>query len=280
VAPLESIKTKRALKKKDTAVFDFEGFLDGEPFEGGKAENFELEVGSGQFIPGFEDEMVGMKIGEDKRIKITFPDDYQAENLKGKETEFAIKLHDIKVKSKPKIDDELAKKITSDDKATVNTLKERTSEQIKTEKISKIYNDELKPKLLEALVSGYKFDLPQNIVEQEIDNQVNGKASAMSEEEIKELQEDSAKLEKLREDTREEATDSVKATFIVDSLAKAEGITVDDQEASQAIYYEAIMSGQKPEELLEYYKKNNLLAAIKMGMIEDKLFGELLGIQK
>lgn len=280
VAPLESIKTKRDLIKGDVAVFDFEGFLDGEPFDGGKADNFELEIGSGQFIPGFEDEMIGMKIGGNKRIKITFPQDYQAENLKGKDTEFEISLHDIKVKSEPKLDDGIAKKITSDEKATVETLKERTREQVKTEKISKLYNDDLKPQLLEKLVAAYKFDLPQNIVEQEIDNQVNNKASKMTPEEIKELQEDESKLEKLREETRVEAVDSVRATFVVDALAKAEGISVDDQEASQAIYYEAMMSGQKPEELLEYYQKNNLLAAVKMGMMEDKLFGKLLGIQE
>ncbi len=280
VAPYESIKRKRALKKGDLAIFDFEGFLDGEPFEGGKAENFELEIGSGQFIPGFEDGMIGMKPEESKKIQIKFPEDYQAENLKGKDSEFEVKLHDIKVKAEPVIDDELAKKITSDEKATIETLKERITDQIESEKISKVYNDELKPKLLEALVSEYKFDLPQNIVEQEIDNLINGKAAAMSEDEIKELQQDPKKLDKLRDDVRDEASESVKATFIVDALAKAEGVTASDEEMTQAIYYEAVMSGQKPDELMEYYKNNNLLPAIKMGMIEDKLFGKILGIEK
>jgi trigger factor len=279
-APLESIKRKRALKKGDTAVFDFEGFLKGEPFEGGKAENFELEIGSGQFIPGFEEQMEGMKPGEEKTIKITFPEDYQAENLKGQETEFAIKLHDIKVKTEPEINDEMAQKVVGKEDATVEDLKARTAEQIITEKVSKLYNDELKPKLLEALVANYDFDLPENIVEQEIDNLVNGKAQSMTPEEIKEVQKDAKKLEALREETREDAVNSVKATFIVDAIAREEKISVDDQEVHQVLYYEAMMAGQKPEEVLEHYKKNNLIPAIKMGMIEDKLFGKLLGLDK
>ncbi len=279
-APLESIKRKRALKKGDTAVFDFEGFLDGEPFEGGKAEKFELEIGSGQFIPGFEEQMEGMKPGEEKTIKITFPEDYQAENLKGKETEFAIKLHDIKVKAEPEINDEMAQKVIGKEDATVEDLKARTAEQIITEKVSKLYNEELKPKLLEALVAHYDFALPENIVEQEIDNLVNGKAQSMTQEEIKEIQADSKKLEALREETREDAVNSVKATFIVDAIAKEEKVSVDDQEVHQVLYYEAMMAGQKPEEVLEHYKKNNLIPAIKMGMIEDKLFGKLLGLDK
>ena len=279
-APLESIKTKRALKKGDTAVFDFEGFLDGVAFEGGKADDFELEIGSNQFIEGFEDQMIGMKAGEDKRIKLKFPEEYQAENLRGKDTEFDVKLKDIKVKVEAEMNDELAQKITGQKDATVDTLKKRTSEQIITEKVSKLYNDELKPNLLEALVAKYDFDLPENIVEQEIDNLVNGKAQGMKAEEIKELQEDNKKLEALREETRADAIRSVKATFIVDALSKAEKITVDDQEVHQALYYEAMMAGQKPEELLEHYQKNNLIPAIKMGMIEDKLFGKLLGLDK
>jgi len=279
-APLESIKEKRALEKGDVAVFDFEGFLDGEPFEGGKAENYELEIGSGQFIPGFEEGMEGMKPGEEKRITVTFPEDYQAENLKGKEAEFVVKLHDIKVKGEAKLNDELAQKITNDPNATVESLKAGTREQLKGEKIAKVYNEEYKPKLVEALVKHFDFDLPENIVEQEIDNLVNQKAQAMSREEIEAIQGDADKLEALREEVREDATNSVKATFIVDALAKAEKLSVDDNEVNQALYYEAIMAGQNPDELIQYYSKNNLLPAVKMSMLEDKLYSRLLGLDK
>jgi trigger factor len=277
-APLVSLEEDRPLQEGDTAVFDFTGYLDGEPFEGGSAQDFELQIGSGQFIPGFEEQMIGMKKGETKRIKVTFPEDYQAPNLAGKETEFEITLKDIKVKAEPKIDDELAKTITKKEDATLESLKEQLAEQIRTEKLNKLYNEELKPKLLEALVEAYEFDLPENIVEQEIDNLANQKAQSLSKEEIEAIQGNAEKIEELRESVREDATRSVKATFIVDALAKKEKVDVSDQEVSQVLYYEALMAGQDPEALLKYYQKNNLIPAVKMGMIEDKLFGKLLDL--
>jgi len=277
-APLVSLEEERPLQEGDTAVFDFTGYLDGEEFEGGSAQDFELKIGSGQFIPGFEEQMIGMKKGETKRIKVTFPEDYQAENLKGKEVEFDITLKDIKVKSEPKIDDKLAKTVTKKEDATLETLKEQVKEQLRTEKLSKLYNDELKPKLLEALVDAYEFDLPENIVEQEIDNLANQKAQSLSKEELEAIQGNAEKIEELRESVREDAVRNVKASFIVDAVARAAGVDVTDQEVSQALYYEALMSGQDPEALLKYYQKNNLFPAVKMGMIEDKLFAKLLDL--
>ena len=277
-APLVSLEEERPLQEGDTAVFDFTGYLDGEPFEGGSAQDFELKIGSGQFIPGFEEQMIGMKKGETKRINVTFPEDYQAPNLAGKETEFEITLKDIKVKAEPKIDDELAKTVTKKEDATLETLKEQVTEQIRTEKLSKLYNEELKPKLLEALVEAYEFDLPENIVEQEVDNLANQKAQSLSKEELEAIQGNAEKIEELRESVREDAVRSVKATFVVDAVAKAEGVDVSDQEVSQALYYEALMAGQDPEALLKYYQKNNLFPAVKMGMIEDKLFTQLLDL--
>ena len=224
--------------------------------------------------------MEGMKPGEEKRIKVTFPDDYQAEDLKGKEAEFAVKLHTIKEKAEATLDDALAQKITGDDKATVESLTEGVKEQLKAEKFAKLYNEELKPAITEALVKHFEFDLPENIVEQEIDNLVNQKAQSMTQEEIDAVREDSAKLDALRDEVREDATNSVKATFIVDALASAENLSVSDDEVSQTLYYEALMAGQNPEELIQYYQKNNLLPAVKMSMLEDKLYHRLLELKK
>jgi trigger factor len=272
------VEDDRGLEEGDIAVFDFTGYIDDEPFEGGKAENYELEIGSGQFIPGFEEQMKGMKKGESKSIEVTFPEDYQAENLKGKKARFDIVLHAIKEKKIPEIDDELAKSVTHKEDATLETLKKQVKEQIATEKLSKLYNEELKQKLLENLIEKFDFDLPENIVEQEIDNLANQKASSMSKEEIEEIRNSSEKLDELRDSVREDAQSSVKATFIVDAVAKAEDVKVDDQEVTQALYYEAIMTGQDPEAVIKYYQQNNLLPAIKMGMIEDRLFAKLLDL--
>jgi len=274
----KSIEDDRALENGDIALFDFKGILDGEAFEGGSAENYELKIGSKQFIPGFEEQMVGMKKGEEKTIKVTFPEDYQAENLKGKEVDFELKLHDIKADVKPEIDDELAKKALAKEDATLDELKEQSKKIAEDSKTRKLYEDELKPKILENLIEKFQFDLPKNILEQEIDNQVNQKAQTLSKEEIEEIKNSSEKLDELRESVREDAQNSVKATFIVDALAKAENIEVSDSEISQVLYYEALMSGQDPQQVMEYYQANNLIPVVKMGMMEDKLFTKLLGL--
>ena len=280
-APFRKLTEERALATGDQAKFDFVGKIDGEEFEGGKADSFELVIGSGQFIPGFEDQMVGMNKAETKDITVTFPEEYQSADLAGKEAVFTVTLHEIKAKEEAVLDEEMVKKlIPGDESATADTVKEKISEQIKSEKVSKIYNETLKPQLIEALVAEYNFDLPENIVEQEIDAQVNNKAKDMSEEELATYKDNNEKIDELRDSVREEATRSVKATFLVDALARKESIEVNDQEVTQTIYYEAMMSGQDPQQVIEYYQKNNLLPAVKMGMIEDKLFAKIIGIDQ
>ncbi|HFQ60886.1 MAG TPA: trigger factor [Epsilonproteobacteria bacterium] len=279
-APFEKIARKRAVKDGDMTVIDFEGFVDGVAFDGGKAEKFNLKIGSGQFIPGFEEQIIGMKYEEEKDVVVNFPKEYQAAELAGKEATFKVKLHEIQEQKAAEIDDALAQKLLNDEKATLKELTEKVEAQVETAALSKVYNEEIKPKLVEALVKKFDFALPNNIVEQEIDAKINAKAQEMSEDELAEYKDNEKKINELRDSVREDATASVKATFIVDALAKEENITVDDQEVSQAIYYEAMMSGQDPQQVIKYYEENNLLPAVKMGMIEDKLFGKMLGLDK
>ncbi len=277
LAPMKSVEEDRGLEEGDTAVIDFKGYVEGEELEGGSAENFNLKIGSSQFIEGFEEQLKGMKKGETKEIEVTFPQDYHNKDIAGKPAKFTVTLKDIQVKEEPKIDDELAKKMLPEEKeADLNLLKEKIKEQLKSEKLTKMYNEDLKPKLIENLVEMFDFDLPENIVEQEINIKLNEKLRTMSEDEIKELNENPDKLKELRESLRDEARKSVKATFIVDALAKKEGITVEDQEVIQTIYYEAMQMGQNPQQVLESYQKQGLLPAIKMAMIEDKLLTHLL----
>lgn len=278
-APFEKIARKRMVKEGDMTIIDFEGFVDGVAFDGGKAEKFSLKIGSGQFIPGFEEQIIGMKYEEEKDVVVTFPEQYQSADLAGKEATFKVTLHEIQEQKAPEVDDALAQKLLNDEKATVAALTEKVEAQVETAALSKVYNEEIKPKLVEALVAKFDFALPNNIVEQEIDAKVNAKAREMSEEELATYKDNEEKINELRESVRTDATDSVKATFIVDALANEEKITVEDQEVSQAIYYEAMMSGQDPQEVIKYYQDNNLLPAVKMGMIEDKLFGKMLGLE-
>ncbi len=280
-APFEKISDDRVVANGDMTKIDFEGSIDGVLFDGGTAKDFSLTIGSNQFIPGFEDQLIGMKMGEEKVITTPFPTDYQQKDLAGKDADFKVTLNEIQEKGKAELNDELASKLLQGvENATVEMLIEKVKEQITREKLSKLYNDELKPKLIESLVTLYTFDLPNNIVEQELDAKLNAKASTMSEDELKGYKDDASKVATLRETLREDANDSVKATFIVDAVAKEEKIVVSDDEVTQTIYYEAMMSGQNPQETIEYYQKNNLIPAVRMGMIEDKLFSKLLELDK
>lgn len=276
-APIEKLKRKRAAKEGDYAVIDFEGFVDGVAFEGGKAEQYTLQLGSGSFIPGFEDQVIGMKYEEEKDVVVTFPTEYQAENLAGKEATFKVKLHELQQKGDAVIDDEFAKKmLPGEEDATVDTLKEKIKEQIKAEKTSTYYREELKPAYLDKLVETLDFALPTTVVEQEVNMALNGKVRSMTEDEIKELQEDASKVDVLREELKGDAEKSVKATFIVDELSKAENVTVSDQEVTQVIYYDAMQTGRNPQETLKQYQESGYLPAIKMSMIEDKVITKLL----
>jgi trigger factor len=276
-APIEKLKRKRAAKSGDYAVIDFEGFVDGVAFDGGKAEQYTLQLGSNSFIPGFEDQVIGMKYEEEKDIVVNFPTEYQAANLAGKEATFKVKLHELKQKGEPVVDDEFAKKVLpNEENATVELLKEKIKEQIQAEKKGVYYREELKPTYLDKLVETLEFALPSSVVDQEVNMALNNKARAMSEDEIKALQEDITKIETLRDELKPEAAKSVKATFIVDALAKAEDVSVSDQEVSQVIYYEAMQTGQNPQETLKQYQEAGYLPAIKMSMIEDKVITKLL----
>ncbi|MCJ7765068.1 MAG: trigger factor [Thiovulaceae bacterium] len=276
-APFETLEEDRALIEGDTAMIDFEGFLGGEAFPGGQAEDFSLTLGSNQFIPGFEEQVIGMKKNEEKSIKITFPENYGGEELAGKEAEFKVKVKEIQTKTKPRHDAKLAKQMLPDEEeATIEMLKEKVQAQLESEEVTKLYNEELKPQILELLVEKINVALPKFVVEQEMDMALNKKAQTMSEAEIKELQENDDKVVALREEFRADAERSVKATFIIDALAKAEGVAVDEQELMQTIYYEAMQTGQDPAAVYKQYQEAGYLPAIQMAMVEDKVLSKLL----
>ncbi|KFN40048.1 MAG: trigger factor [Sulfuricurvum sp. MLSB] len=276
-APLVNVDEDRALISGDTALIDFEGFVDGEAFEGGKAEGFALRLGSGQFIPGFEDQVIGMKKGDEKTIDVTFPENYGGAKLAGKAAQFKVKVNAIQTKETVTVDDELAKKMLPGfEDATVDMLKEKVKEQLQSEEMSKLYNDELKPSLMETFVNAFTIDLPEFIVDQEMDMALNKKAREMAEAELEELRNDAEKVKALRETFRDDACRAVKATFIVDALAKAENISVSEQELMQTIYFEAMQMGQDPAAVYKHYQESGYLPAIQMAMIEDRVLSKLL----
>ncbi|MCT7554469.1 trigger factor [Aliarcobacter butzleri] len=276
-APLEKIARKRAVKDGDFAVIDFEGFVDGVAFEGGKAEKYPLQIGSGSFIPGFEEQVIGMKYEEQKDITVKFPESYQAKDLAGKEAVFKVTLHEIQERAKPELNDEFAQKMLPGQKdVTIDTLRDRVKEQMLAEDKAKYYRDELKPVFLETLVEKINFALPTSVIEQEINYALNNKIRTMTEEEINELKENANKVEDIRNELKEDAVNSVKATFIIDALAKAENVQVSDQEVTQVLYFEAMQMGQNPQDVIKQYQQAGYLPAIKMSMIEEKVISKLL----
>ena len=154
----------------DTAVIDFEGFCDGKAFEGGKAEGFELSLGSGQFIPGFEDQVVGHEVGDEFEISVKFPEDYQAEELKGKDATFKIKLHQIKRKELPTLDDEFAKDVSEFD--TLDEYKNSLREKLQSDR-EKQEEMNVENQIFDALIEKVQGEIPEEMYEQEVEESIN-----------------------------------------------------------------------------------------------------------
>ena len=269
------VSQEETLKEGFIGIIDFTGYIDGEKMQNGSAEAYALEIGSNSFIPGFEEQLVGMKVGESKRIKVTFPENYSAKEIAGKEAEFDIILQEIQEKVPAEINDELAKKYLSNEDANLDELKKTIKESIQDRKKAEVFAPK-KEEILECLVKKYEIDLPDGVVEKEVEIMINSEASKMTPAEIKELQEKPEKVKELKEKLLPEAKDRVKLTFIIDAIAKKEGIEVSDNELTQILYYEAIMQGQNPLDVIKYYQENNLLPVIKMNLIEEKLLNKLL----
>lgn len=279
-APFTKIAVPRAVEDGDVTVIDFTGYIDGAPLEGGSAQKFNLKIGSNSFIPGFEAQLIGMEYNEERTINVTFPEDYQATDLAGKEATFEVKLHEIQEQKPLTLDDAFAQKILKDTTATLDTLRRKFADQITSDELSAIYMKEIKPKMVEALLAKFDFTLPNNIVEQEIDAMVREKTKEFSQEEHNLYMADKTKFLTLRESLRETARKTIKQALIVEALAKKEGIEVDEQELLSALGYQAMMTGQDAQELVQYYRENNLMTSAKLALTEDKLFGVILGFHQ
>src|SRR5699024_8611329 len=161
------VKEEGNVEEGDTVVMDFEGFMDGEAFEGGKGENHSLEIGSGQFIPGFEEQLIGKETGEESEIEITFPEDYHAEDLAGKEAVFKVNIHEIKEKEIPELDDEFAKDV-DEDVETLDELKEKKREELQKQKEQAAENKK-REQLIEKVTENAEVDIPQAMIDTELD---------------------------------------------------------------------------------------------------------------
>ncbi len=230
----------RAVKKNDIVVIDFEGFVDGKAFEGGKAEKYELTIGSNQFIPGFEDQIIGHKIGDEFDVNVKFPEDYQAD-LASKDAVFKIKLHGIKVKDVPALDDEFAKDVSEFD--TLDELKKDIKKQLEKRKNDDAEN-ELHNTLLEEVAKGIKAEIPEAMIEKTIDDDVNEYSYRLQSQGLKletYLKYTGMDIKGFREGFKERAETQVRLNLALEKIIEKEKIEVteEDIEAEYKKYADA-----------------------------------------
>jgi trigger factor len=230
------VKEEGTVENGDTVVIDFEGFVDGEAFEGGKAENYSLEIGSGTFIPGFEEQLIGMEAGAEKEIEVTFPEEYHAENLAGKPATFKVKVHEIKMKKLPELDDEFAKDV-DDEVETLDQLKAKTKERLEESK-KREADEKLREDLINKAVENAEIDVPEVMVENETDRMLREFEQRLQMQGLNldlyyqfSGQDEAA----LREQMKEDAEKRVRTSLTLEAIAKAENIEVTDEEANEEL---------------------------------------------
>ena len=266
---------ERKAKKNDTVDIDFEGFVDGVPFEGGKAEHHELTLGSGAFIPGFEDQLIGCKAGDEKDVVVTFPEEYHAKELAGKEATFKCKVHKVEETILPEIDDEFAKDV-SDTCETLDDLKKEITERLKAER-QEAADNAFEEKVLDAVIDGMKADIPAAMIDAQVDTIVQDfgyrlQMQGMGLEQY--LKMTGTEMGAFRAMFQSQAERQVKTRLALQKVVELEGITVSDKEleeeyAKMAEQYkmevekvkaivskEALEGDLKISNALEFIKKN------------------------
>lgn len=256
----------------DQLDIDFVGKIDGEPFDGGTGEGIALIIGSGQFIPGFEEQLAGVKVGDEKVVKVTFPEDYQAEHLAGKEAEFDVSVNKISAPKDVEIDDEMAKKlgVESLDKLK-ETLGERLGEQFK--QMSRAH---AKRALLDKLDETHSFDLPKSMVDQEFEQIWQQVESAERDEEDKDKSEDELKAE-----YRTIAERRVRLGLVLAEIGKRHKVEVPNDQLQQAMIAQARQYPGQEREVLEFFQKNpGALAQVRAPLFEERVVDLIFELAK
>lgn len=267
------LKEDGTVEDGDTAVIDFEGFLDGEPFEGGKGENYDLVIGSNSFIPGFEPQLIGMKPEETKEINVTFPADYQAENLKGKETMFRVTVHEIKKKVLPVLDDEFVKEQKIKDVNTVDELKAYTKDYLTKEKERQATN-KAEEALMDKLAEITEVEIPEIMMKSEIDSMVQNYEQRMAQQGItlaKFMELTGQTMEQLRESMKDDATKRIKINLALTEIGKAEKIEVNEEDINGEYTKMSEMYGMSVDELKKYLPEENIKEDLKLQKTLDFL---------
>lgn len=231
------LKEDEPAAEGDTVVIDFEGKVDGKPFDGGKAENYSLELGSKTFIPGFEDQLVGHKAGDEVEVKVTFPDDYQAKDLQGKDAVFEVKIHEVKQKELPELDDDFAKDI-DDDVDTLEELKAKVKDEIKEQKEAAAKNAVQEEAISKAVENAKIGDIPEAMIEDDVQRQMDQYFSGMQQQGINPdmyFKLTGTSEEDLRKQFREGSEERVKTNLVLEAIVEKENIEVSEDEINDEI---------------------------------------------
>ncbi|MEI3356092.1 MAG: trigger factor [Clostridia bacterium] len=258
----------RPVESGDIATIDFEGFVDGKAFEGGKAENHDLEIGSNTFIPGFEDQIIGMKIDEEKDVVVKFPEEYFSKDLAGKDAVFKVKVHEIKKKELPELDDEFAKDVSEFD--TLEELKAdiKAKQEKQNEERAKYETQEA---VVKALCENVKVQIPSGMVEMEIDNMLRDIEQRLSYQGLKleqYLQMMGKTMEDMRKEYEPQAINGIKSRLALEAVIKAEKIEATDKEIDEKMKEMAKNYGKENDE--EFLKNENVRNYIKEGLASEK----------
>lgn len=242
----------RAVKDGDMTVIDFEGFIDGEAFEGGKGENYPLTIGSHSFIDTFEEQMIGMNIGEEKELNVTFPEDYHAENLKGKPATFKVTVKEIKEKQLPELDDDFAQDVSDFDTLAEykDDLKKKIAERKESEAKAKKESE-----AIEKVVEAAKMDIPQAMIDTHVNRMLEDFAMRLQQQGLsveQYFQYTGMTADKIMEEMKPEAVKRIKNSLVLEAVAKAENIEVSEEEFEAELQKMADMYKMEIEKIKEF----------------------------
>ncbi len=265
------VTSRKKAREGDTVIIDFEGFIDGTPFENGSAKDFELSLGSNSFIPGFEDQIIGMKREQEKDVNVTFPEGYGAKDLAGKPAVFKVLVKEIKEKIVPKIDDNLAKEL---DAENLDELKERIKENTIAQGTQQV-EAQLQENLMNALIENNDFEVPEGMITNQLLHLKDSfsqrlKAQGMSLEMLGMNDETFAKT------YRDMAVQQVKGEILLDAIAAQEEITVDDSEVEAKMEEYAANSDVPLDQVKKYFENQSALAGLKGQILQEKVTKFLL----
>ena len=263
--------TDRPVQDGDEVILDFEGFVDGVAFEGGKGENYPLTIGSGSFIPGFEEQLVGAEAEKEMEVKVTFPEDYHAEDLKGKEAVFKCTIHEIKAKELPEIDDEFAAEVSEFD--TLEEYKADIKAKIKDQKASEGKRKQ-EDQAVDAVVKNAQYEIPQPMIETQVMQMADDFAQRIQSQGIsleQYFQFTGMTADKMMDELRPQAIKRIETRLVLEAIAKAENIEISDEKLDEELAKMAESYKMEVDKLKEFMDENE-----KKQMKEDMAVQEAI----